>query len=419
MSSGDSSETFSAADLPALLKQALAASRGGQFDVVIRLCRRILASMPEQPDSLFFLAGALHAQGHHDQAIESLRRAVAQAPHRADYHGNLGAILARLGRLDEAVECFRQAIARDPRSPAGHIALGNALQASGDIAGAITSFRTATTLGPIAAGAHLNLGNALRAAGRHGEAIDSYRQALKINPGLADAHHNLGMSLFDQGRADEAAGSFGAALAIQPDHQLASRLLALVLIAASQIDQASRLIMDQVRRRHGIGGDGAAPILRQTNPVKLRHDIDQLRYLRDHRLLSPGLAELVGEHKAALDLLGTNAAGTIDLPASAPPRFKSHYNRLIHFRDTPALPGGALDPSWFGGAIEAQFGWRNPGFAFWDGLLRPEALRALHRFCLESTVWFQTTFKNEVSSTLFNGFCCPLPLQIAAELRAS
>jgi hypothetical protein len=49
--------------------------------------------------------------------------------------------------------------------------------------------------------------------------------------------------------------------------------------------------------------------------------------------------------------------------------------------------------------------------------LTPAARLELWRFCVESTIWFQMTFKNEVSATLFNGFCCPLLLQIAQELR--
>jgi hypothetical protein len=174
--------------------------------------------------------------------------------------------------------------------------------------------------------------------------------------------------------------------------------------------------MAQVRRRHGIGSDGAAAVLRQTNTVKLRHDIEQLGHLRGRRPIPTDLNELIGAHESTLRSLGVET-GTIELPDSAPPLMNTHYNRLINFRDTPALPGGALNPSWFGGAIEAEFGWRDPGFAWWDGLLRPEALNALHQFCLESTIWFQTTFKNEVSATLFNGFCCPLLLQIASELR--
>jgi tetratricopeptide (TPR) repeat protein len=417
MSASEPARKITAAELPALLRQAVAASRAGRFDDVIGQCQRILADMPDQPDTLFLLAGALHGRERHDEAIEHLRRAIALAPHRADYVGNLGAVLARRGRLDEAIECFRQAIQLEPRSPAGHTALGNALQAKGDLAAAISSFRVATTLGPIAAGAHLNLGNALRAAGRVDEAMESYRQALKINPHAADAHHNLGAILLDGGRTEEAAASLRAALATQPDHLLASRLLALALIAEGKTDEASELIMAQVRRRHAIGGDGAAPILRQTNPVKLRHDIDQLGFLHERKLASIDLETIIGDHRAALRATGARLEGPVELPNSATPTLRAHYNRLIHVRDTPAMAGGALSPAWFGGAIEAEFRWRDPGFAWWDGLLRPEALNALHRYCVESTVWFQTTFKNEVSATLFNGFCCPLLLQIAGELR--
>jgi hypothetical protein len=79
------------------------------------------------------------------------------------------------------------------------------------------------------------------------------------------------------------------------------------------------------------------------------------------------------------------------------------------------VSGGALNPSLDWGAVEA--GYRRTGVAYLDGLLSPEALRGLQRFCLEPTIWFDVNFVDEVSSKLSTGFCCPLLLQIAWELR--
>src|SRR5262249_14559503 len=53
-----------------------------------------------------------------------------------------------------------------------------------------------------------------------------------------------------------------------------------------------------------------------------------------------------------------------------------------------------------------------------DGLLRPEALEALRRFCLDSTVWYQFTYANGYLGAFWeHGFWCPLLGQIAEELR--
>jgi hypothetical protein len=156
------------------------------------------------------------------------------------------------------------------------------------------------------------------------------------------------------------------------------------------------------------------PTFRQTNRVKLRHDADQLSYLAARGLVADGFSELIAEHERLRAQRADDAA--FDLPATSA-RLATHYNRLIHWRETPPRPEGALGADWDGAAVERDYRAHPPGYAWFDGLLTPAALRELRQFCLDSTVWYQMTFKNEVSATLFNGFCCPLLLQIAQELR--
>jgi hypothetical protein len=95
--------------------------------------------------------------------------------------------------------------------------------------------------------------------------------------------------------------------------------------------------------------------------------------------------------------------------------FADCYNRLWYEQPEGLVPGGALNPSLDWGAVEA--GYRRTGVAYFDGLLSPEALRGLQRFCLEPTIWFERKFVDEVGTGLADGFCCPLLLQIAWELR--
>jgi Tfp pilus assembly protein PilF len=402
------------ADLSDLLRRASGAYQGRRFADAAALCRSILAIDPARADALFLLAGAQHAQGETAAAVEHLRQAIALEPRRPDYHGNLGALLGRLGRLDEAIACFRAAIALDRRSVSGHMALGNALQAKGDLEGAIASFREAAAVAPTVAAAHANLGNALKTAGRLEEAATSLGAAVRLNPGLAEAQHNLGVVRFAQNDLAGAEAAFRAVLGAKPDHPLAFRQLALVLIAAGRIGEASELLLGPVRRARAVdaAAEADAETFRQATGVKLRHDADQLTYLLAQGRVGSEHAALVADYASAL----ASESEAIDIAAAGSARLERHHNRLIHFRDTPAHPAGALG-DWDGAAVEAAFRGRRPGFAWFDGLLTPAALADLHRFCLESTVWFQATFKNEVSATLFNGFCCPLLLQIANELR--
>jgi hypothetical protein len=83
----------------------------------------------------------------------------------------------------------------------------------------------------------------------------------------------------------------------------------------------------------------------------------------------------------------------------------------------PAMPGGVLNPALPWREYGAAFAGDGPSAVRIDDLLKPEAHAALRRFCMESTVWFQTRFADEVGGRMVEGLCCPLIFQLAAELR--
>lgn len=406
-------------DIAAALRRAAAAQRAGRHAEAEQICRSVLSADPGQADALFQLAGIAAASGRPAASADLLRRAITADPRRPEFHGNLGAVLKGTGQFDAAAACFAEAIRLAPTQANGHIALGNLLQEQGDLEGALASLRRAIDLEPANAAAHFNLGNALRAAGRRDEAAASLNRTIRLRPDLAEAHINLGVVMFELNRLGEAEAALQHALRLQPDNPLPQRQLALVQVAAGRIDEAAKLLLEtlQRQRRPGAPVGPVAASDRTANRVKLRHDADQLAYLATLGCVTPALAWLVGDYERALAQCDDGPDASVEIASLPPSDLAAHYNRLLHFRDTPALPAGALGQDWDGAAVEAQFRSRRPGFAWFDGLLTPTALRELHRFCLESTVWFQTTFKNEVSATLFNGLCCPLLFQIANELR--
>jgi len=59
-----------------------------------------------------------------------------------------------------------------------------------------------------------------------------------------------------------------------------------------------------------------------------------------------------------------------------------------------------------------------PGMTYFDSLLNPEALHALRRFLMESTIWYDFKYSGGyLGAMLGDGMACPLLFQIAAELR--
>lgn len=406
-------------EVAAALRRASAAQQEGHHAEAEKICRAILSADPAQADALFQLAGIAATSGRPTAAADLLRRAIAADPTRPEFHGNLGAVLQRLGQFDQAAICYSEAIRLSPAKAAGHIALGNLLQETGDLAGALERFHRAVDVEPANAAAHFNLGNALRTAGRRDDAAMSLRQAVGLRPDLAAAHINLGVVLFEQNRLDEAESALRHARRLEPDNPLSQRQLALVLIAAGRIDDAATMLFESLQRlrRPGAAIGPIAASVRATNRVKLRHDAEQLAHLAKVGFIAPSLAPLVAEYETAAARFEGDSDAAIEIASLSSPSLAESYNRLLQVRDTPARPEGALGHEWDGAAVESEFRSRRPGFAWFDGLLTPAALRELQRFCLESTIWFQTTFKNEVSATLFNGLSCPLLFQIANEIR--
>ena len=402
-------------DVEKLLHQASEALQAGRPADAEQACRAILAHEPEHAQALFLMAGATDRP---ETALDLLRRALASNPRRLEYRAMLGATLLRLERVDEAIACYGAIVADHDALPGAHISLGNALQAKRDYAGAMRCFRAAIARQPANAAAHFNLGNALKAAGDLDAAAASFSEVVRLQPGLAAGHLNLGVVRFEQNRLAEAEAALRMARRLRPNDALSFRQLALVLIASGRIDEAAAMILAAVERERGLGStiDPQAPSFATANRIKLRHDADQLAYLDRHGRIPSTLAPVIADYEACLARVSATD-GTFDIAPYASPALAAHYNRLLHYRPTPARPEGVLG-DWDAQAVEATFHSRHPGFAWFDGLLTPSALRELWQFCLDSTVWFQMTFKNEVSATLFNGFCCPLLLQIANELRA-
>ena len=94
------------------------------------------------------------------------------------------------------------------------------------------------------------------------------------------------------------------------------------------------------------------------------------------------------------------------------------YNRLMYLAEAPAVPGAAVNPALDAGGIEKRYFETAPGVTHFDDFLTPEALSGLRSFCLESTIWFDFTYRNGyLGAYLSDGFSCDLLFQIAEELR--
>lgn len=160
---------------------------------------------------------------------------------------------------------------------------------------------------------------------------------------------------------------------------------------------------------------------RMLSADKLRHDIDQLRYLCGVGTIQATDANAVIEYYdqiiRRLEALGPETRQP--LMAADRARIGDVYGCLVHVRESPRLHR-TLSTTWDPVAAEDRYLQHSPGIVVIDDFLTPEALEEIRRFCLESTVWNANRYPNGRLGSFFDsGFNCPLLLQVAEELRMS
>jgi len=384
-------------------------------------CEQILASGSKDNDARLLLAILLIEDGDAVRGLSLLELIVASAPGNARARHALGKALARLGRTDEAIEQLEKTIALQPNNVDACLDLGGMHLRSQQLKAAERVLRQAHRTAPQHPAVLSNLGGLLAVHGDAAEAIRLLRQAVAASPQSALPRYNLGLALKNAGRLDESIAQYRAAIALKPDYIDALHNLGNALIEAGDVFDAAQAYESatQHRRRPGAVQPGVDTFA-MINPSKLRHDIEQLHHLIEHGRLGPEYNDVAADYETALAALPANikAPAATLLPAELRARLTPRYNRLLFRPPADAEPGGAVDPRLDATAIEADYRRNVPGITVVDGFLTPAALASLRRFCLEATVWFESRYANGYLGAFFDdGFCCPLLLQIAEELR--
>jgi len=409
------------------LDAALVAFRAGDLPGARRRVMDLLKLKPQDIAARFLLARLWLEGGDLPSGRRELEVLLKQAPGHGPAHVMMGQVLVHQGEKPRARQYFERAIALNDQIPeawaqaaildeefAGlpkaldrlqrasqalpsHFGiltnLGIALGKSGDKVAARKVFERALQIEERSELTHFNLGRLLREAGEVDAALRHYRRAIELKADFADAYHNLGYLLLDLHQVAEATEAFRAAtrLRFAPAAQLAP-------------------------------GNRSAVLFRRTTAAKMRHDIEQFRYLREQGVLAGKIDQIIADHESVLTVLPAPTGGdmAVDLPPTALTLLAPSYNRLLHWDAGAALSDPAVNPALDWAAIERGYHQQAPGIAWFDGLLTEEAMTALRRFCMNSTIWSEFRYhQGYVGSVIESGFCCPLLFQIADELAAA
>jgi hypothetical protein len=155
-----------------------------------------------------------------------------------------------------------------------------------------------------------------------------------------------------------------------------------------------------------------------TNHTKLRHDAEQLQYLLAQGRLPAAFQPVLDDYRALFGALPRETGASRKVP------FDEHrhalvartYKRPLHVDPGEAFSGPVINPSLDVRDIERRYAEAQPNVVAVDGLVTPEALAALRRFCRESTIWNDIKV-GYLGAYFFDGFCCELLLRLAQELR--
>lgn len=262
------------------------------------------------------------------------------------------------------------------------------------------------------------------AAGNLDLALAGYRDLLRRDPSATAARRRLALLLVRSGRPGEAAEHLQAELDTGEEGVAWITRAVVRAMQADDLRPAGELAAIfsslRYRPRPDGGGRGAAFPEPKLSVGKLRHDAEQLRYLRARGVVGAEMDQVIAGYEDAADRLGPMEREVrTPLSSAGDERISGCYGRIVHVRAAPRLDH-ALSASWDRDAVQDAYLNRRPGVVVIDDFLAPDALDSLRRFCLESTVWLANRYRyGRLGAFFLDGFNCPLLLQIAEELRSA
>lgn len=202
----------------ATVQRAFALQQAGNLAEAQSLYRSVLATAPNQFESLHFL-GLIEAQyGRFEEAERLMARSLAVNSSRPEAHANYARILVQLDRPADALVSCERALALDPQTVDPLIVRGNALRALGRNEDSLASLDKALKLKPDHAVGWAARGTTLHELRRYDEALAAFDRALALRPNLADALTNRAVTLHLLGRSDEALASYSQLIAAVPQY---------------------------------------------------------------------------------------------------------------------------------------------------------------------------------------------------------
>ena len=294
------------------------------------------------------------------------------------------------------------------------IAEAVALHRDGRLAEAEAHYLKILDAHPEHTGVMHNLGVVAAQGGEPARALAWFDKTLALNTDYPRAYLNRAGALYELQRLEDAAADYRKFLAAEPNHHDANLRLALVETALGERDSALAHFArtSEIRR--------AAATVTSISKNKLDHDIAQVRFLASAGDDADRLSRLADDFIALRDRIDwpDDDGEPVVLTDEQSKKIAAIFARPIHVAVAREVAGSSLHPSLDAAAIAREYFGHTPGMARVDDLLAPDALQALRRYLLHSTIWHDFNHvRGFLAAYLEDGLACPLLLQIAADLR--
>lgn len=199
-----------------------------------------------QPDNinLWLKLASLYGQtGDFDSVIKVCKKIEPRQQNNPTIYSLLGNAYASLNRMDLAHQSYQRALELQPDDPGILNNLGNALYLDNKLEEAADIFQRVIAIQPSYADAHNNLGNIYKALNNNALAVKHYEEAFKLNPQLYMVALNLAHMFADRvGHPEIAENYFRKALTLEPDNIEALSGVTNMLRYQGKLDDALKMI---------------------------------------------------------------------------------------------------------------------------------------------------------------------------------
>jgi tetratricopeptide (TPR) repeat protein len=229
---------------------AVALYKAARIPDAARELEAVLEAKRDHPSAALLLADCRLQLGEWKQVIAILDPLLERDPENKALLYMLGTALMRDRQYDRGQRVLDR-ILRQGDSAEAHLVLAIASREASDDLAAERELRRALELDPSLPTANATLADVLVKMGDAPGAVEALRREIAVNPNHFDSHVLLALLLRQDSRVDEARGHVTKALQLRPGDPGALYQLALVQIAAGELDGARLTLEPLVEQQPG------------------------------------------------------------------------------------------------------------------------------------------------------------------------